>query len=341
MRLVTDIISYCSRELPQWNPISISGYHIREAGSTAVQEVAFTFGNAIAYVQAVLKAGLKVDDFGPRLSFFFNVHNEWLEEVAKFRAARRLWAKIMRGRFGAKNPRSWMLRFHAQTGGSTLTARQPEVNTVRVALQALAAVLGGTQSLHTNSRDEALSLPTEEAASLALRTQQVIAFESGVAEVADPLGGAYAVESLTDEIEEKSQALLDQIESMGGMLAAIGSGFVQKEIQQSAYEYQKSIESRERIVVGLNEFIAEREEPIAVHRIDPAIELAQVAFLERVQLERSPVAVKESLDEVQETAASRANLVPAISRAVEAYATVGEITERLRRVFGEYQESQS
>jgi methylmalonyl-CoA mutase, N-terminal domain len=341
MRLVTDIISYCSRELPQWNPISISGYHIREAGSTAVQEVAFTLGNAIAYVQAVLKAGLKVDDFGPRLSFFFNVHSEWLEEVAKFRAARRLWAKIMRGRFGAKNPRSWILRFHAQTGGSTLTARQPEVNTVRVALQALAAVLGGTQSLHTNSRDEALSLPTEEAASLALRTQQVIAFESGVAEVADPLGGAYAVESLTDEIEEKSQALLDQIESMGGMLAAIASGFVQKEIQQSAYEYQKSIESRERIVVGLNEFIAEREEPIAVHRIDPAIELAQVAFLERVQRERSPVAVKESLDEVQETAASRANLVPAISRAVEAYATVGEITERLRRVFGEYQETQS
>ncbi len=340
MRLVTDTISYCSRELPQWNPISISGYHIREAGSTAIQEVAFTLGNAIAYVQAALERGLNVDDFGPRLSFFFNVHNEWLEEVAKFRAARRLWAKIMKIRFGARDPRSCMLRFHAQTGGSTLTARQPEVNTVRVALQALAAVLGGTQSLHTNSRDEALSLPTEEAARLALRTQQVIAFESGVADVADPLGGAYAVESVTDEIEKQSQALLDKIESMGGMVAAIASGFIQKEIQQSAYEYQRSMESRERIVVGVNEFITEQEDPIPVHRIDPTIEQAQVAFLERVKRERSSLAVEEALDHVQETAASPANLLPVISRAVEAYATVGEITDRLRKVFGDYQESQ-
>ena len=339
MRLVTDIISYSSRHLPQWNPISISGYHIREAGSTAVQELAFTLGNAVAYVQAALKAGLDVDDFAPRLSFFFNVHNHWLEEVAKFRAARRLWAKIMKERFGARNPRSWMLRFHAQTAGSTLTAQQPEVNAVRVTLQAMAAVLGGTQSLHTNSRDEALSLPTEEAARLALRTQQVIAFESGITEVADPLAGSYAVESLTHEIEQRSQAYLEKILSMGGMVAAITQGFVQKEIQQSAYEYQRSIENHNRVIVGVNEFIAEKEEPIPVHQIDPAIEKNQIASLEKVQRERAPGAVEDSLDEVQEVASSQENLLPAILKAVEAYATIGEISDRLRKVFGEYQES--
>jgi methylmalonyl-CoA mutase N-terminal domain/subunit len=341
MRLVTDILSYSSCHLPQWNPISISGYHIREAGSTAVQEVAFTLGNAIAYVQATLKAGLNIDDFGPRLSFFFNVHSHWLEEVAKFRAARRLWAKIMKDRFGAKNPRSWMLRFHAQTAGSTLTAQQPEVNAVRVTLQALAAVLGGTQSLHTNSRDEALSLPTEEAARLALRTQQVIAFESGIAEVADPLAGSYAVESLTREIEQRSQAYLEKIESMGGMVNAIDSGFVQKEIQQSAYEYQKSIENHDRVIVGVNEFVTEKDELIPTHRIDPAIEKNQIAALEKVQDERAPAEVKDALDQIQEVAASEENLLPAILRAVEAYATIGEITDRLRKVFGEYQEGRS
>jgi methylmalonyl-CoA mutase N-terminal domain/subunit len=341
MRLVTDVVSYSSRHLPQWNPISISGYHIREAGSTAVQEVAFTLGNAVAYVQATLKAGLNIDDFAPRLSFFFNVHSHWLEEVAKFRAARRLWARIMKDRFGAKNPRSWMLRFHAQTAGSTLTAQQPEVNAVRVTLQALAAVLGGTQSLHTNSRDEALSLPTEGAACLALRTQQVIAFESGIASVADPLAGSYAVESLTREIEQRSEAYLEKIESMGGMVNAIASGFVQKEIQQSAYEYQKSIENHERVIVGVNEFIAEKDEPIPIHRIDPTIENNQIAALEKVQRERAPSQVKDALDQVQEVAATQENLLPAILRAVEVYATIGEITDRLRRVFGEYQEGRS
>jgi methylmalonyl-CoA mutase N-terminal domain/subunit len=341
MRLVTDIIAYCSRELPRWNPISISGYHIREAGATAVQEVAFTLSNAVAYVQAGLDSGLQVDDFAPHLSFFFNVHNEWLEEVAKFRAARRLWAKIIRDRFGAKNPRSWMLRFHAQTAGSTLTAQQPEVNVVRVTLQALAAVLGGTQSLHTNSRDEALSLPTEEAARLALRTQQVIAFETGIAEVADPLAGSYAVESLTNEIEQRSEVYLQKIHAMGGMLAAVSSGFIQKEIQQSAYEFQRSVESRNRIVVGVNQFIAEKDPPIPIQRIDPAIEPAQIASLQRVLQERSASAVQKSLDEVEATAATELNLLPAISRAVETYATLGEITDRLRKVFGEHQESAS
>jgi len=341
IRLVTDIISYSRRHLPRWNPISISGYHIREAGSTAVQEVAFTLGNAIAYVEAVLKAGLKVDEFAPRLSFFFNVHSHWLEEVAKFRAARKLWAGIMKDRFGAQNPRSRMLRFHAQTAGSTLTAQQPEVNTVRVTLQALAAVLGGTQSLHTNSRDEALSLPTEEAARLALRTQQVIAFESGIAEVADPLAGSYAVESLTLEIQQKSWAYLEQIESMGGMVNAIASGFVQREIQQSAYEYQRLIENRDRVIVGVNEFVTGENESIPIHRIDPAVERDQVAALEKVQKERSPDQVKQTLDRVQEVAATQENLLPAILEAVESYATIGEITDRLRRVFGEYQEGRS
>jgi len=336
--LVTDLISFCSGQLPQWNPISISGYHIREAGSSAVQEVAFTLGNAIAYVQAALDAGLAIDDFAPRLSFFFNVHNHWLEEVAKFRAARRLWAKIMKERFGAGNPKSWMLRFHAQTAGSTLTAQQPELNTVRVTLQALAAVLGGTQSLHTNSRDEALSLPTEEAARLALRTQQVIAYESGVADIVDPLAGAYALESLTHQIEYRSLEYLDKIESMGGMLSAIGRGYVQKEIQQSAYEYQKSIENHERVIVGVNEFVSEKAGSIPVHRIDPLIEKNQIASLERVKNERDARLVGQSLDQIGQVAATKQNLLPAIVKAVEAYASLGEISDRLRTVFGEYEE---
>jgi methylmalonyl-CoA mutase, N-terminal domain len=341
MRLVTDVVSFSCRNLPQWNPISISGYHIREAGSTAVQEVAFTLANAVTYVQATLKTGSNVDDFAPRLSFFFNVHNHWLEEIAKFRAARRLWARIMKDRFGARNPRSWMLRFHAQTAGSTLTAQQPEVNAVRVTLQALAAVLGGTQSLHTNSRDEALSLPTESAARLALRTQQVIAFESGVTDVADPLAGSYALESLTVEIEQRSQAYLEKIELLGGMLNAIASGFVQKEIQQSAYEYQQSIENHERVIVGVNEFIGEKDQPILIHSIDPSSESNQIAALKKVQRERSLDEVRDALDQVQEVAATQENLLPAILTAVEAYATIGEITDRLRKVFGEYEEGRS
>jgi methylmalonyl-CoA mutase, N-terminal domain len=339
LRLTTDVIRYCTESLPEWNPISISGYHIREAGSTAVQEVAFTLANAITYVQATLGAGLAVDDFAPRLSFFFNVHNHFLEEAAKFRAARRLWAKTMKFRFGAKEARSWLLRFHAQTAGSALTAQQPEVNTVRVAVQALAAILGGAQSLHTNARDEALSLPTEEAARLALRTQQVIAYESGVADVADPLGGSYALESLTAAIEERSQEYIDKIESMGGMLSAITSGYVQKEIQQSAYEYQKSIESRERIVVGVNEFVTEEKARIPIHSLDSTLEATQVNTLHNVKSERNIGAVREALDRLERLAAGRENLLPAIIRAVETYATVGEISGRLRSVFGEHQDN--
>jgi methylmalonyl-CoA mutase, N-terminal domain len=339
LRLATDLIRYCSERLPQWNPISISGYHIREAGSTAVQEVAFTLANAVAYVEAVLKTGLPVDQFAPRLSFFFNVHNHFLEEVAKFRAARRLWAKTMKSRFGAKSPKSWMLRFHAQTAGSTLTAQQPEVNGVRVALQALAAVLGGAQSLHTNACDEALSLPTEEAARLALRTQQVIAYESGVADVVDPLGGSYALEALTTEIEQRSQAYLDKIEAMGGMLSAIESGYVQREIQQSAYEYQKSVELRERVVVGVNEFVSEQSVTIPIHRLDKELESAQIVALQKVKSERNRQAVNQALDKVESEASGRENLMPSIIQAVEACATVGEISDRLRKVFGEYRET--
>jgi methylmalonyl-CoA mutase N-terminal domain/subunit len=336
--LVTDIFAFCSREVPRWNPISISGYHIREAGSTAVQEVAFTLGNAIAYVDAALRTGLELDGFAPRLSFFFNVHNHFLEEVAKFRAARRLWAKTMRFRFGARNAKSWLLRFHAQTAGSTLTAQQPEVNAVRVALQALAAVMGGAQSLHTNSRDEALSLPTEEAARLALQTQQVIAWESGAADIADSLGGAYALESLTNTIEEKSQEYLDRIEAMGGMLFAISSGFVQREIQQAAYEHQKAIESGERVIVGVNRFGSDRAIPIPLHHLDPAIETSQVSALQQMKSTRENDAVKQTLQALETTAAGSENLIPPILRAVEAYATVGEISDRLRQVFGEHKE---
>ncbi len=338
LRLTTDIIGYCSQLLPRWNPISISGYHIREAGASAVQEVAFTMANAICYVEAALRAGFELDRFAPRLSFFFNVHNHFLEEVAKFRAARRLWAKIMKLRFGAKNPKSWLLRFHAQTAGSTLTAQQPEVNTVRVALQALAAVLGGAQSLHTNSRDEALGLPTEEAACLALRTQQVIACESGLADVVDPLGGAYAIESLTNTIEARSREYLDKIEAMGGMMAAIGCGFVQREIQQSAYEYQKQIETGERVIVGVNRFVSDEGNPIPISQLRSEIEAEQVSNLRTLKAERDNRQVELALESLERAATGTENLMPPIVLAIEAYATVGEISDRLRRVFGEHKE---
>jgi methylmalonyl-CoA mutase N-terminal domain/subunit len=339
MRLVTDLIGYCSRNLPQWNPISVSGYHIREAGSSAVQELAFTLGNAIAYVEACLKSGLAIDAFAPRISFFFNVHNHFLEEVAKFRAARRMWSRIMKERFGARNPRSWVLRFHAQTAGSTLTAQQPEVNTVRVTLQALAAVLGGTQSLHTNSRDEALSLPTKEAAGLALQTQQVIAYESGLAEVADPLAGSFAVEALTDALEKGAREYLARIEAMGGMMQAISQGFVQREIQESSYRYQRSVESGESTIVGVNRFVSEDRPGIRIHQIDPGVEREQRQRLARVRASRDSRAAGRALDAIAEAAGTGENLLPAMIRAVECQVTLGEISDRLRTLFGEHQEN--
>ncbi|MEW5975804.1 MAG: methylmalonyl-CoA mutase family protein [Acidobacteriota bacterium] len=339
MRLVTDVISYCTRWLPGWNPISISGYHMREAGCSAVQEIAFTFANALAYVEAALKTGLGVDDFAPRLSFFFSVHNHFLEEVAKFRAARRLWAKTMRLRYGAQDPRSLRLRFHAQTAGSTLTAQQPDVNLVRVSLQALAAVFGGAQSLHTNSRDEALGLPTEVSAQLALRTQQVIAFESGVADVADPLGGSYALEALTREIEDRSRDYLDRIEAKGGMLHAIEEGFVHREIQQAAYEHHGRLESGEEIVVGLNRFRVPEDAGIPVHCLDASVESGQIADLGQLRLQRDAVQVTQALERLDEVARGSGSLMPAILEAVEAEATVGEIAGRLRDVFGEHREA--
>jgi len=338
LRIVTDIFAYCAREAPNWNTISISGYHIREAGSTAVQEVAFTLADGITYVQAALDAGLEIDRFAPRLAFFFNAHNNFLEEIAKYRAARRLWARIMRERFKAQDPRSMMLRFHTQTAGSTLTAQQPEVNVIRTTLQALAAVLGGTQSLHTNARDEALSLPTEDAARIALRTQQVIAYESGVADTADPLAGSYAVEYLTNEIEQRAADYLAKIEAMGGMLAAIESGYVQREIERAAYDYQKAVEAQEEIVVGVNKFQVTEESPIPTLRIDPAIEQAQIERVRRVRAEREAGAATAALEAVERAARSGENLMPRIIAAVEAYATLGEISDRLRAVFGEYAE---
>ncbi|MCS6884127.1 MAG: methylmalonyl-CoA mutase family protein [Blastocatellia bacterium] len=339
LRIITDIFAYCSKHLPNWNTISISGYHIREAGSTAVQEVAFTLANAICYTQAAIDAGLEVDSFAPRLSFFFNAHNNLLEEVAKFRAARRLWAKIMRERFGAKDERSCMLRFHAQTAGSTLTAQQPDVNVVRVTIQALAAVLGGAQSLHTNSRDEALSLPTEEAARLALRTQQVIAYESGVADIADPLGGSYVVEYLTNEIEARALDYIRKIDEMGGVLTAIETGWIQREIQEAAYRYQKALERGEEVVVGLNKFQIEESEHIPIFKVDDSIERAQVEALRRLRKERDNAKVAAALDAVEAAARTTENLMPHILNAVECYATVGEISDRLRKVFGEYREA--
>lgn len=339
MRIVTDIFAWCRDHLPRWNTISISGYHIREAGSTAVQEVAFTLADGIAYVQAALDAGLDVDDFAPQLSFFFNAHNDLLEEIAKYRAARRLWAHLMRQRFGAREARSLLLRFHAQTAGSSLTAQQPENNIVRVAIQALAAVLGGCQSLHTNSLDEALALPTEDAALIALRTQQIVANETGVTNTIDPVGGSYAIESLTNEIEQGARDYIAKIDAMGGMLQAIEAGFVQGEIQKAAYDFQRAVESKEQIVVGVNEFVAEEERQIPTLRIDPEIERQQIARLQALRAKRDAAKTQSALTELQSRAATNENLLPAILAAVEAYATVGEISDVLRRVFGEYQES--
>ena len=336
MRIITDIFSFCSQHVPYWNTISISGYHIREAGSTAVQEVAFTLANGIAYVNAAIEAGLKVDDFAPRLSFFFNAHMDFFEEIAKFRAARRLWARIMSERFGAQSPKSRMLRFHTQTAGCTLTAQQPQNNIMRVTLQALSAVLGGTQSLHTNSMDEALSLPSEQAVQTALRTQQVIAFESGVTSTADPLGGAFYVEHLTDEIEKQARAYIDRIDQMGGAVAAIEQGFIQQEIQESAYAYQKAVESEAQIVVGLNKFQKEEEPPKDLLRVDPAVRESQMAKLETLKQERNEDAVRRSLEKLKAGAKGTDNLMPVIMEAVKQYATLGEICDALREVFGEY-----
>jgi methylmalonyl-CoA mutase, N-terminal domain len=339
MRIVTDVFAWANEELPEWNTISISGYHMREAGSTAAQEVAFTLANGIAYVEAALAAGLDVDRFAPRLSFFFNAHNNFLEEVAKFRAARRIWAGIVRERFGAKKPRSWMLRFHTQTAGSTLTAQQPENNIVRTAIQALAAVLGGTQSLHTNGYDEALALPTEEAARIALRTQQIIACETGVANTVDPVAGSYCIEALTARIEEQVRGLFERIEALGGMLAAIERGWVQQEIQNAAYATQRAVDSGEATVVGVNRFKVQEEGPIPTQRIDPALETRQVERVRKLRARRDSRRWDRALDRVREAAGSDTNLMPAILEAVQSYATVGEIASALREVFGEYQES--
>jgi methylmalonyl-CoA mutase N-terminal domain/subunit len=338
LRIVTDVFAYCERELPNWNTISVSGYHIREAGSTAAQEVAFTLANAIAYVDAARDAGLDVNRLGERLSFFFAAHNDFVEEVAKFRAARRLWARIVRDRFGVTNPRAWQLRFHTQTAGSTLTAQQPDNNIVRVALQALAAVLGGTQSLHCNGRDEALALPTEEAARIALRTQQIIAAESGVASTVDPVGGAYAFERRTNDIEAEGQTLLARIEQQGGTLAAIEAGVIQRDIQESAYRAQQAIDRGEAIVVGVNAFADESGPTIKTLTIDPAIEARQIERLRQVRTSRDADRWREALSAVSHAATDGVNLVPPILAAIEARATVGEISDSLRTVFGEYRE---
>jgi methylmalonyl-CoA mutase N-terminal domain/subunit len=339
MRLITDVFEWCSTEMPEWNTISISGYHIREAGSTAVQEVAFTFANAIAYVQAAVDKGLDVDVIGPRLSFFFNSHMDFLEEIAKFRAARRLWARIMKDRFGAKNPRSWMLRFHTQTAGCTLTAQQPDNNIIRVTLQALAAVLGGTQSLHTNSRDEALALPSEDSVRIALRTQQVIGHESGVASSVDPLAGSYMIESLTNQIEAQSQKYIDNIDEMGGAPAAIERGYIQQEIHDSAYRYQREIESKARTIVGVNAFTVEEPPPAGLLRVDPAVGELQVKKLRALRERRDGAAVESALSAIRNAALSQECLMPYIMRAVKEYATLGEICGALREVFGEYSPS--
>jgi methylmalonyl-CoA mutase, N-terminal domain len=338
LRLITDVFAYCQQEVPNWNTISISGYHIREAGATAVQELAFTFANAITYVQAALDRGLDIDSFAPRISFFFDTHNNFLEEIGKFRAARRIWSKLMRDRFGAKNPRSWMLRFHAQTAGSSLTAQQPDNNVIRVTIQALAAVLGGAQSLHTNSKDEALAIPTADAARLALRTQQIIAHESGVINTVDPVGGSYAIEALTDQMEREVTQYLEKIDSAGGMLAAIESGWVQGQIHEAAYKYQQAIEKKERIIVGVNEFRIDEEQKIPIHLGDPAIEAAQIESLLNVRLTRDSNVVRQAVDRLDKAARASENLMPHILKAVEAYATVGEISDALRRVHGEYRE---
>ncbi len=339
LRLITDTFAYCAAEVPNWNTISISGYHIREAGSTAAQEIAFTLADGICYVQAAIDVGLEVDDFAPRLSFFFNSHNNLIEEIAKFRAARRLWARIMKERFGAKDPKSLTLRFHTQTAGSTLTAQQPEVNVVRTTIQALAAVLGGTQSLHTNSLDEALGLPTENAARIALRTQQVIAHESGVADTVDPLAGSYAIEELTTQLERIAIDYIEKIDAMGGMLRAIETGYVQNEIQEAAYQYQRAVETNDAIVVGVNKFQAEEEVAIPIQKIDERIEREQIARTQAVRSRRDATAAENALTAIAEAAAGTENLVPRILTAVESDLTVGEISNTLRKVWGEYRES--
>jgi methylmalonyl-CoA mutase N-terminal domain/subunit len=339
MRIITDLFAWAQTEVPEWNTISISGYHIREAGSTAVQEIAFTIANGIAYVESALAAGLEVDEFGPRLSFFFNAHNNFLEEIAKYRAARRLWASIMRDRFHAKLDRSCMLRFHAQTGGSTLTAQQPEVNVVRVALQAMAAVLGGTQSLHTNGKDEALSLPTEESARVALRTQQVIGYESGVAQVPDPFGGSEYMERLTDELEARARDYLHRIDNMGGTLAAIEVGFIQAEIQNAAYQYQRAVEDGRQIVVGVNKFQSQEGTRLQGFRVDPQLEQQQVERLRAVRASRSAQDVASKLTALDSAARGPDNLLPRIFDCCQALVTVGEISDTLRQVFGEYRET--
>ncbi len=340
LRLITNIFEYCSQEVPNWNTISISGYHIREAGSTAVQEIAFTLADGIEYVQAAINAGLDVDRFAGRLSFFFNAHNDLLEEIAKFRAARRIWAKIMKERFGARKERSWMLRFHTQTGGSTLTAQQPDNNIVRVTIQTLAAVLGGTQSLHTNSRDEALGLPTENSVRIALRTQQIVAYESGVTNTVDPLAGSYYIERLTDTIEGEVWQYLNKIDAMGGMVAAIEKGYVQKEIQDSAYRYQKEVEEGERVVVGVNKFTIENEPPKEILRVNPELQKIQSEKLKKLRRNRDNEKVRQALQALHRAATDESvNLMPFILDAARAYATLGEISDVLREVFGEYRES--
>jgi methylmalonyl-CoA mutase N-terminal domain/subunit len=339
MRIITDLFAYSNQHVPEWNTISISGYHMREAGSTAVQEVAFTLANGMTYVQAAIDAGLDVDQFAPRLSFFFACHSNFLEEVAKFRAARRMWARIMTEHFGAKNPRSLMLRFHTQTGGVTLTAQQPEINIVRTALQALAAVLGGTQSLHTNSFDEALSLPTEEAVRIALRTQQIIAFESGVPNTVDPLGGSYYLESLTNQIEQRASEYLDKIEAMGGMLKAIERGYVQAEIQNAAYDFQQAVDRLETVVVGVNRFSTDEATSVPLYRVDEDLERKQVERLRALRARRDQQKSKSSIQAVEDAARAGENLMPRIIQAVESYCTVGEISDSLRKVFGEYKEA--
>ena len=339
LRLITDVFAFCAQRIPRWNAISISGYHIREAGSTAAQEIAFTLGNGIAYVEAARKAGLEVDAFAPRLSFFLNVHNNILEEVAKFRAARRIWARVMKERFRAKDPRSMMLRFHAQTAGSTLTAQQPDNNVVRVALQALAAVLGGTQSLHTNGRDEALALPSEDAARLALRTQQVVAYESGVADFIDPLGGSYAVEYLTDQLEAAAETILGKVDALGGMVAAIAEGYPQREIQEAAYRAQRELEEKRAVVVGVNAFTQDEPPPKNLLRVNEEVERTQTERLRKLRASRAAAPVTRALDALRKAAASeKENVVPFILEAVKARATLGEISDAMREVFGEHRE---
>jgi len=338
MRIITNIFEYCSKEVPKWNTISISGYHIREAGSTAAQEVGFTLANGIAYVEAALKAGLDIDDFAGQLSFFFNSHNDLFEEVAKFRAARRLWARIVKNRFKAKKPKSMMLRFHTQTAGSTLTAQQVDNNIVRVTIQSLAAVLGGTQSLHTNSKDEALALPTENSVKTALRTQQIVAYESGVANTIDPLAGSYYIEAMTDRIEKEAEEYINRIDAMGGMIKAIEDGFVQMEIQKAAYEFEKQMENGKKIVVGVNKFRVEEDQEPELLKIDMKVQENQVAFLNKIRSQRNNDKVKGSLNKLEEAARGDANMMPYIIEAVKTYASVGEICGTLRDVFGEYKE---